>query len=332
MKKYLTGIRKAFAFAAILSAIATSCKKDNNEPVTPLSDNSLPSAAIGNITLLEKNGKTIRFGLDVAVFRDSRNMENSLGQNNFLIDSLKTGGIYGFVRNSVALNNAQSPALYSALMLMDQSGSISSTDPKDYRLDAAKAFCSSLGNGNNVMLWSFAGSSHKMYGTGFTTDTATVIAQIESLRNQESGGTPLYKSQVAATDFTAINATNTGKAVLTFSDGDDTQGGYTPVQVSANATSKNVRLFNIGLGNAQTAMLCRQAVASGGAFMFAKDARQLISMFGNLGKLLDMSARYYHTEWTVTRSSNFSTGSFSHQMRIVLPYGGEITVPFTIDY
>lgn len=40
-------------------------------------------------------------------------------------------------------------------------------------------------------------------------------------------------------------------------------------------------------------MLCCQAVATGGTFMFAQDALQLISMFGNLGKLLDLSAKYY---------------------------------------
>lgn len=332
MKKHSTLFANVITFATLTSLLFISCKKNNDDAVAPLNDNSLPSAAIGNITLLNKSGNTIRFGIDVAVFRDSKNMETSLSQNNFLIDTLRSGHTYTFNRINFSTNGAQNPVSYSALMLMDQSGSISSSDSKDYRLDAAKSFCASLGNGNNVMLWSFAGSSYKQYGTGFTTDTATVIAQIESLRNQEGGGTPLYFSQEATIDFSAINATNAGKAVLTFTDGADTYGGFTADEVSAKATSKNVRLFNIGLGNAQTAMLCRQAVASGGAFMFAQDARQLISMFGNLGKLLDMSARYYHTEWTVTRSSNFASSSLSHEMRIVLPYGSEVTVPFTIDY
>ena len=321
-----------FCMVCVLSA----CKKQKDDTITPpLNDNSLPSGAIANIILKQKSGNSIQFELDVAVFRDSKNLENSLSASNFIIDTLYSGGTYIFKSDGVSLSNPGNATLYSALMLMDQSGSIASTDPSDYRLDAANAFCSNLETGSNIMLWSFTSSysnNYQMYGTGFTTDTAAVLAQIENLRNREGGGTPLYVSQVAATNFCAANATNAGKAVLTFTDGEDTDGGSTADGVSDNAVAKGVRLYNIGLGGAQTSLLCREAIPSGGAFMFAQDARQLISIFGNLGKLLDNSARYYHTTWTVTRNNAFTSGSISHIMRVVLPYGGEVSIPFTLDY
>lgn len=318
--------------AFLLSLTIISCRKAEEEVITPLDDNSLPSGAVGSISLLQKSANTIRIRLDIAVFRDSRNIETKLKGENFRIDTLNWRGIYAFKLNGVSLREAQNTTAYSALMLMDQSGSISTSDRNNYRLDAAKAFCSNLGAGNNTLLWSFSGSRHYEHGTAFTTDTSTVIAEIEALRNQQGGGTPLYISQVAATDFSATNATRPGKAVLTFSDGDDTRGGYTATQVAENAIAKNVRLFNIGLGGAETEMLCRQALATGGSFMYAKDARQLISMFGNLGKLLDRSARFYQTEWTITRNTDFtSSGSFTHELKITLPYG-EVVVPFTVDF
>jgi hypothetical protein len=332
MKKRNNLFAGSFTLFLSVALIMGSCKKDHDEVVQPLNDNSLPSAAIANIQLRDKEGKSIRFAIDVVVFRDSKNIENRLGENDFHIDSILSGTIYAFQRQVFNLTSSGSEADYSALMLMDQSGSISGSDSHDYRLEAANTFCSSLGAGNKAMLWSFAGTTYQQYGNGFTDDTTILKPQVDALKNKESGSTPLYKSQVAAIDYCAANAPSSNKALLTFTDGQDNGGGYTPDEVAASGISKNVKLFNIGLSDAETAALCKQAVTSGGAFMYAKDARQLISMFGNLGKLLDKTAQYYHTEWVLTASRDFGTGSLTHELQILLPYGDPILVPFTIEY
>lgn len=333
MKSSIAVFKAILAMLLVLPVLSSCDKEDEIAIVPPLNDNSQPSAAIVNVMVTEKKDNTLRLKIDIAVFKDSRNMETRLKADQFIIDTLTRSGINAFKRTGCTLSGAKSLANYSALMLMDQSGSISGTDPNDHRLDAAKTFCSNLGNGNNVLLWSFKSSTYTTYGSGFTNDTATVIAQIEDLRGRESGGTPLYRSQMAAIDYCSANATATGKAVLSFTDGEDNAGGYTAEQVGTNAVAKKVRLFNIGLGSAETVQLCRQAVATSGAFMFAKNARQLISMFGNLGKLLDGSAQFYQTEWQITRANNFTTGNFSHELRILLPYGEEeLKVPFSVDY
>lgn len=328
MKEHIKG---NWVFLALLFCMTiVSCRKEE-EIVLPLDDNSLPSGALGRISIIGKSGNTIRLGLDVVVFRDSKNIEVNLKAEAFSIDTLINRGVLAFKLDGVSFRDAGSKVAYSALMLMDQSGSISSTDRNNFRLDAAKAFCSNLGEGNNVALWSFPGNLNT--NDSYTTDTAEVIARIEELRNRQGGGTPLYISQVTSIDFAADKADKQGKAVLTFTDGGDNGGGYTPTQVAERAKDKNIKLYNIGLGSAEADKLCVQAVATGGAFMFAKDARQLISMFGNLGKLLDQTARFYRTEWTVTKNSDFTTsGSFTHELKITLPYGGQVVVPFTVDY
>ena len=333
MKTSISNLKAILAMVLVLS-LALSCDKDDEATIEPpLNDNSRPSAAIINIVVAEKKENILRLKMDIAVFKDSRNIETNLKSDRFVIDTLVRSGVHAFKRIGFAVSGAKNLTNYSALMLMDQSGSISGTDPKDYRLEAAKAFCANLGSTNNVMLWAFKSNAYTMYGTAFTNDTATVIAQIEDLRGKEGGGTPLYKSQVAATDYCSINGTAVGKAVLSFTDGEDNGGGFSSEQVAANAIARKVRLFNIGLGDAETVKLCKQAVTTGGAFMFAKDARQLISMFGNLGKLLDGSAQFYQTEWQISKESNYTSGNISHELRILLPYGeAELKVPFSVDF
>lgn len=339
MEHQITYLKKGVQFSLVmLMLLVAGCKKDKGEPpiVAPLDDNSLPSAAILKIAVIEKAADHLRFRMDLAVFRDSKNIEDNLKASNFSIDSLSLYGYTANFRNDLTqLVNGGNAVDYSALMLMDQSGSISGTDPDDYRLDAAKIFCSNLGANNNVALWSFAGYSYEQL-LAFTTDTAKVISEIEKLRGEEGGGTPLYESQYDAIDFVKSNGTKANRAVLTFTDGEDTNGGKTSEEVVQQAKDQQVFLYNIGLGDVSTDLLLDQAVTTGGAFMYAKDARQLISIFGNLGKLLTNTAIYYQTEWTISGKDSKTlfegTGNIEHEIKITFPFGGEIAVPFSFGY
>lgn len=338
-------MKKQFVYFIALSLLVfASCKKSDdpvqptptpNTIITPLNDNSLPSGALVGFKLLNKTSSQLEYSLDVAVFRDSKNMENQLKAESFRNDTLASGSTkYFFSVENAERRTDNSSTAYSALMLMDQSGSISSTDPKNNRLDAATAFCRNLGAADNVSPWSFQGSSYQQYGAGFTRDTGFLINAIKALKGKETGSTPLYLAQNNAVDYCYNNAVNANKAVLTFTDGaDNNSAGTTSQQVINNATVKNIKLFNIGLDAAETPILVQQALSTRGAFMYAKDARQLISMFGNLGKLLASSATYYHTTWKVNRSSgNFTSGNLQSSVTVLLPYGGTVTIPFSIDY
>ncbi|MFD1771880.1 vWA domain-containing protein [Sphingobacterium suaedae] len=313
-----------------------SCQKDDDEVpvIEPIADNSLPSAAILNIVLLEKKASEIRFQIDVAVFRDSKNIETQLNAGHFQMDTLHLFGYDHPVANQhTTFHNGQAASAYSALMLLDQSGSITSTDPDNYRLDAAKIFCRNLGQNSNAALWSFAGSTYHDL-VKFTTDTALLIPKIEGLRGQEGGSTPLYTSQYEAIRYTALEGKRPIKSVLTFTDGEDTEYGRSAQEVIDFALTEHVRLYNIGLGNVSANLLLGQSKATGGAFIYAKDAQQLISVFGNLGKLLDGTAQFYRTQWVVKAATGDvsldQTGEIDHTLNISFPFGGEIDVPFSL--
>ncbi len=324
-----------------------SCKKDDDaspEIVSPIADSSLPSGGIMQVQVLSKSSTSIDYSVDVCIFRDSKHVENQLKQDNFLNDTLTVSGTkYYFSLQSANVVSGAAALPYNALLLMDQSGSIVSTDPSNYRISAAKAFCNNLAPGDNASIWSFAASSIYyskdlvQHSPSFSNSTSTLIPLLDALKGKANGNTPLYFAQSSVTDYCAANGQLSNKAVLTFTDGIDngTLSGYsnTSAQVISNAKTKGVKLYNIGLDQAEVQNLCTQAIATGGAFMFAKDARQLISMFGNLGGLLNRTATYYHTVWRVTRSSGtFSSGNLTHQMPVSLPYGGKITVPFNLGF
>ena len=327
-----------FIFLLILGFTGTGCSKEGGPKpiVEPLNDQSLPSAAILNVEVLDKSSDQLRLRLNLAVFRDSKNLEDNLDADAFKINPIDLWGNDFPIQNTLTrFVNGASGANYSALMLMDQSGSISGTDPEDFRLDAAKYFCLNLGSGNNTALWKFSGSTYTNM-IDFTADTSKVIQEIESLRGKESGGTPLYASQYEAITYTKAQSNKNRKAVLSFTDGQSSSGGKTSEEVVQHALTEGVILYNIGLGDVNTEQLQDQAIKSKGAFMYAKDARQLISIFGNLGKLLDNTAAYYQTEWVISSpDSDVSIPAYDeveHELQITFPFGGQITVPFRFSY
>lgn len=307
-----------------------SCKKEDIKITPPLNDNSLPSAAVYNVKLISGDEKKVRFSIDLALFKDSRNMEYGFGTGEFKIDTLNDE--YAFKAIKSILNGGGSPTNYSSIMLMDQSGSTGSTDPNDLRIDAAKIFCRNMGNGNQSWVWWFSNGYYKV-GNSFSTDTAQLIKDVEGVRNLGKGGTDLYVSQLAAVTDLANTGTKPTKALLTFTDGQNTGTGNA-AQVSTSAATNKIRLYNIGLGASSDVNLLDQAVATGGAFMYAKDAQQLISMFGNLGKLLDGTARFYSVEFEMTPidSGTISKGTYNLVLKVNTPWGYTIDVPVRIKY
>ncbi|HEX7755268.1 MAG TPA: hypothetical protein VF421_07995 [Niabella sp.] len=95
-----------------------------------------------------------------------------------------------------------------------------------------------------------------------------------------------------------------------------------------------MRLYNIGLGSSCDACLFDQAVATGGALMYAEDAPQLISMFGNLGKLLDSFAKFYSIEWKMTPVNNttIAKDTYALVLKVLTPYNYIIDVPVSVKY
>lgn len=300
----------------------------------------LPSGAVIRSTLISRNGGTIRFTLDIAVADIDNTLSTNLQRANFSIGSLTSNNTnYSFSNDGVQMMSGTTSQAYSAALLLDQSGSIQSTDPENSRIEAAKIFCGSLGPNDNVFLSAFA-SGGKLpyeltyYGNGFTNNGSSYYGTLDNLKNLVDGGTPLYKSTYSVLDYTAQKAPNASKAVVVFTDGKDTEGGISPNTLIQRAKQQNVKLFMVGLKDADIPSLANIANQTGGAFMFAQDAPQLLTMFGTLGKLLDGTANYYRTTWTMTVNPSVPAGgSYYFWSSVQVKIGNRtVYVPFRVDY
>src|SRR5690606_1130989 len=98
----------------------------------------------------------------------------------------------------------------SALMLMDQSGSINSSDRQHFRLDAAKRFVGNIQAGHEAALWRFpsyrltwGGNRHFQPLVSLTTDTSLLIRGVDALSETVHGSTPMFVAQLAAITYLA---------------------------------------------------------------------------------------------------------------------------------
>ncbi len=328
------------AFGFILLAVLVLFVYFKCTPNKPINDNSLPSAAILKLVTDRHDANKIVFTLDFIIFRDSENVETSLNKKHFTIDSLQQRRTwFRFRPIRVSKRKLGKPNLFSALMLMDQSSSIASSDKHGYRLDAAKQFVSRLTADNEVALWRFPayrttreGNPNYQMLASLTTDTALLVREIDVLSETIWGATPMYVAQQAAIAYLADSAVKPIRTMLTFTDGHSAGAARLKDTVVNHAIQHGIKLINIGLGKPDTETLLHQAMETDGAYLYAKDSQQLISFYGNLDKLIGNNATYYHTQWEMTSDGNLTKGKLSHNIKVRFPFGQEIEIPFAFIY
>lgn len=300
-----------------------------------LEPESLPSAGALATRVTSYSGSTMTFEVDAFVVDANARPIQGLGGASFQINdfsgvSFTPGGV-----TSVGGSGARS---YSAALLLDQSGSITGTDPNDSRIVAAKTFLGSLGGSDNAVLAAFASGGMLPYdpltiwGSGFTSNGAGYFGVLDQLASQESGGTPLYRSVASMIEYTSANATNQQRAVVVFTDGQDTDGGTSLDDVVALANQRNVPVYTVGLSSSvDVSVLSEMALRTGGAIMWAGDARQLVSAYKTLGGVLSGSLAYYRTRWTVRRTSgNWARGSWLTSSVTIQTPAGQLWAPFYV--
>jgi hypothetical protein len=240
---------------------------------------------------------------------------------------------------------------YAAAMLLDQSSSIIQSDPSGARLFSAKAFIGTLGANDRILLAAFAGGPGArittpplaVYGTFKAQATApSYFATLDSLASLVGGSTPLYASidslrQRVVSDVTLPVAL--AKAMVVFTDGADTSCTSlencraTRALTIQQANADQVRLFTIGLsGGVDVAALGELANQTGGAFLYAETAEQLLPLYGSLGRLLSLSLPTYRLRWTVQAgaANAFQSGSTLLGRVQVSAAGKTFDVPFVV--
>ena len=307
----------------------------SSESTNRLVPEALPSVGLLKSTVDTYTESMAEFTLDIfAVTADSElialraadlEIRNSTDDNNT---------IYNFQQLSVRQHTQSYLGPYSATFLMDQSGSISDTDPNDARIEAARVFLDNLASGDEVALMAFAAGGKLPYepvtayqdssGNSFTANAGGFDSALDTLAAAEDGGTPLYDAILRALTYTRQRANNANRAVLVFTDGEDTESNASMDDATDAAVRMGIPLHTVALSSGvNEAVLSQLAGKTDGSMTKANDARELISYYGALGPFLSGSSRFYRTKWRM----NLSGGTMRFDPGASVQYGMIITLP-----
>jgi len=246
---------------------------------------------------------------------------------------------------------------FYATLLIDQSGSIKTSDPTNARIFATKEFLNTVtSNGafpDEAELAAFAASvqgapalipSEPVSYFGKTTNGSTLFGALDSLAGKESGNSPIYRALDQVIDRMrdpVTGATNAaGRAIVLFTDGQDQDTFCTNGEAACRAAIiakanqlPKVDIFTVGLSNQINAeALAALSEGGNGYFLFAENAAQLIPIYQSLGALLSKSQPTYKMRWTINSASTglFVTNStVLGTLQITLP-SSTVTLPFAI--
>ena len=288
--------------SAIIAALLTSCSKDQSNLIPELE--GTPAGGLLGISVESVDSNEIIFNASVFAVDHLGGFLQNLTAENFEIDNANSG--YDISILDVRYLEQQRRGAFSATMLFDQSGSISSTDPQNARITAGLRFADFVNNGDEASIVAFTsgGNYASPYEilTDFSDDPEVLKPPIEGMRGNENGGTPLNTSLFELIEYTNENAANENQAVIAFTDGQDTDGGYSVDDIIGEACENEVRLYTVGLGSGvQYPELYELAFRTGGAVLVAETAPQLISLYGSLGALLHGESKYYSLRLRATK-------------------------------
>ena len=243
------------------------------------------------------------------------------------------------------------PQAHAAALLLDQSGSIRSTDPSGARLYSAKAFITGMGADDRALIAALANGPGAQLPTlpltvyGPSRDKASApdyFSTLDELAQLVGGATPLYASLDQLLDDVAADTTipaGLPRSVVVFTDGNDTTCGDTAACAAAraqsivNAKASQVRIFSIGLSTGvDIQALGEMANETGGALLYAETADQLIPLYGTVGRLLSLSLPTYRLRWTVqadAAAAFVSRGKLLGKVRVTAD-GSSFDVPIIV--
>jgi hypothetical protein len=321
------------------ASISVGVLKDaTTTKIVNLTAATAPTAASVAVRVISVTSSALTFEVDVAPIASTGSVASLTGAS-YSISSFTSGGrTLSFALNSATTVTTPSAGPYAALFMMDQSGSIASTDPGDSRLSAAKAFMSKVGSGDRVRVGAFSSGGSlpftvTLYGQ-WNSIGSSWYSTLDAFSSKVGGGTPLYRAIGDGINEVANNGALSNRALIVFTDGEDTDGGYTIEQLVSLATSRGVKLWTVGLqlSSAGSGVLTELAARTGGGSILASDARQLVSSFGTLGAMLNGGVTVARTRWTASMvGGTFNSGSLWSSVRVTTPEG-TVSAPFYVKY
>ncbi len=182
------------------------------------------------------------------------------------------------------------------VLLIDESGSMSSSDPSGIRKDVAKELVDKIGTSDKAAVVGF--DSYVRVIADFTSDKDVLKSAIDSV--YASGGTYMYDGiDTSLNLFGEKNGTTRYIVLLTDGDSMDYASGYATV-----AAEKGVSIYTVGLGSYVNEMeLQGIADATGGKYYFAETPEDLVGVYEEITETIITGGGTWVTTITPTCQS-----------------------------
>ena len=163
------------------------------------------------------------------------------------------------------------------VFVIDSSGSMDSNDPDELRKDAAKRFVGGLVEDDRAGVVDFDGSAY--VAQSLTTNFSLVNESIEYL--DADGGTDIGDGVSAAnSEFASESNSSRAKVAILLTDGVGDDGR----PEARTAADRNITIYTIGFGDANSEKLRDIANITGGNYTFVEDERDLPEVFARVAK------------------------------------------------
>ncbi len=175
------------------------------------------------------------------------------------------------------------------ILVIDDSGSMTSNDCGNNRLDVARNLIENLPQNSRAAIVSFASSVNVLQG--LTAEQDALREKLTTSYFMSSGGTYMYSGINAAMGLFDEESEESLKNIVMLTDGETSElGSHSSVlQAAQNA---GVQIYTVGLGNSTSYFnnyLKPLADGTGGRFYLASQADELNAIYENIGKIIDIS-------------------------------------------
>lgn len=221
-----------------------------------------------------------RLKLDILAFD-----ANGLRIGNFPASAFSIAGLTAGAARLTFQSSSASPVTpsnrgpFSTALVIDQSGSMSGSDPANARIAGSRQLVRQLLAGDEVALYTFASASTRL--TALSSDI-NALDQALTRVGAPTGGTALYDAANDACMYVASAARNANRAVVLLTDGQDGGSRVTAAAAIANCRNLGVRVYTVGFGGAPPAVLAQVAMQTGGTATADQDVNVLLAALTSL--------------------------------------------------
>lgn len=176
-------------------------------------------------------------------------------------------------------------------LIIDDSGSMDLNDPSNIRLEVAQDLIDSLPASSKIGVVKFEDST-TMLTERLTEDRAAAKSFLTTNDFFSYGGTYMYRAINDSFSLFESNADNILKMIVVLSDGDSFDTKLHQSTISA-AIENNIHIYAVGLGNDTyyfNSYLRPLAEQTDGAFYLAANAEQLVDIYDDISKKIDLEA------------------------------------------